>query len=166
LAPYVLRIAISNRRLISLENDQVTFRYRATDTGQPKLCTLSAEAFIHRFSQHVLPCDGYIARLCQGALLRLLCSWLSQTPGCFATTARAGMPGELGGGRSYTRASRSNPRAKAVLPKLWSADAFPARYSTYGALSTMSHFGFSPLIFHWMLDFSLAPRLRFASTQK
>ena len=55
LAPYVFRVAISNRRLVKLENDQVTFRYRATDTGQPKLCTLSAEAFIHRFLQHVLP---------------------------------------------------------------------------------------------------------------
>jgi len=30
----------------------------------------------------------------------------------------------------------------------------------------MSHFGFSPLIFHWMLDFSLAPRLRFAFAQE
>jgi hypothetical protein len=55
LAPYVFRVAISNRRLVKLENDQVTFRYRATDTGEPKLCTLSAEAFIHRFLQHVLP---------------------------------------------------------------------------------------------------------------
>jgi hypothetical protein len=47
LAPYVFRVAVSNRRLVKLENDQVTFRYRATDTGQLKLCTLSAEAFIH-----------------------------------------------------------------------------------------------------------------------
>ena len=59
LAPYVFRVAISNRRLVKLENDAeliptVTFRYRATDTGQPKLCTLFAEAFIHRFLQHVL----------------------------------------------------------------------------------------------------------------
>jgi hypothetical protein len=30
----------------------------------------------------------------------------------------------------------------------------------------MSCFGFSPLILHWMLDFSLAPRLQFASAQK
>jgi hypothetical protein len=40
---------------VNLENGQVTFRYRATDTGQLKLCTLSAEEFIHRFLQHVLP---------------------------------------------------------------------------------------------------------------
>jgi hypothetical protein len=37
----------------------VTFRYRTTDTGQPKLCTLSVEAFIHRFLQHVLP-KGFV----------------------------------------------------------------------------------------------------------
>ena len=55
LAPYVFRVAISNRRLVKLENTQVTFRYRSSDTGQIKFCTLSAEEFIHRFLQHVLP---------------------------------------------------------------------------------------------------------------
>jgi hypothetical protein len=59
LAPYVFRVAISNRRLVKLEDDQVTFRYYATDTGQLKLCTLSAEEFIHRFLQHVLP-KGFV----------------------------------------------------------------------------------------------------------
>jgi hypothetical protein len=59
LAPYVFRVAISNRRLVKLENDQVTFRYYATDTGRLKLCTLSAEEFIHRFLQHVLP-KGFV----------------------------------------------------------------------------------------------------------
>jgi hypothetical protein len=32
LAPYVFRVAISNHRLVKLENDQVTFSYRATDS--------------------------------------------------------------------------------------------------------------------------------------
>jgi len=59
LAPYIFRVAISNRRLVKLENGQVTFRYRATDTGQLKLCTLTAEEFIHRFLQHVLP-KGFV----------------------------------------------------------------------------------------------------------
>jgi hypothetical protein len=59
LAPYVFRVAISNRRLVKLEKNQVTFRYRATDTGQLRLCTLSAEEFIHRFLQHVLP-NGFV----------------------------------------------------------------------------------------------------------
>jgi hypothetical protein len=55
LAPYVFRVALSNRRLVKVEDERVTFRYRATDTGQPKLCTLAIEEFIHRFLQHVLP---------------------------------------------------------------------------------------------------------------
>ncbi len=55
LAPYIFRVAISNRRLVKVEDDQVTFRYRASDTGETKFCTLPAEKFIHRFLQHVLP---------------------------------------------------------------------------------------------------------------
>ena len=61
LAPYIHRVAISNRRLISidhrgsLETSQVTFQYRPSDTGQLKFCTLSVEHFIQRFLQHVLP---------------------------------------------------------------------------------------------------------------
>jgi len=49
------RVAISNRRLVKLENNQVTFRYRSSATGSNKYCTLSANEFIHRFLQHVLP---------------------------------------------------------------------------------------------------------------
>jgi hypothetical protein len=65
LAPYIHRVAISNRRLVkfanhgSLETSQVTFQYRASDTGQLKLCTLSMESFMQRFLQHVLP-HGFV----------------------------------------------------------------------------------------------------------
>lgn len=65
LAPYVYRVALSNRRLIklvdtgSMQTSQVTFQYRTSDTGQLKLCTLSAEKFMHRFLQHVLP-TGFV----------------------------------------------------------------------------------------------------------
>ena len=64
LAPYIFRVAISNKRILKLEDDAelvptVTFRYRATDTGQEKLCTLTAEEFIRRFLQHVLP-KGFV----------------------------------------------------------------------------------------------------------
>lgn len=61
LAPYIHRVAISNRRLLSFDNrgtmetSQVTFQFRASDTGQLKLCTLSVEQFFQRFLQHVLP---------------------------------------------------------------------------------------------------------------
>jgi hypothetical protein len=61
LAPYIHRVAISNRRLLdfhdrgSMESSQVTFQFRASDTGQLKKCTLSLEQFFQRFLQHVLP---------------------------------------------------------------------------------------------------------------
>jgi hypothetical protein len=65
LAPYIYRVAISNRRLVeivhkgSMETSQVTFQYRTSDTGQLKRCTLSIEYFIQRFLQHVLP-KGFV----------------------------------------------------------------------------------------------------------
>ena len=59
LAPYIFRVAISNNRILKLENDQVTFRYRDTAAGAERLCTLAAEDFIHRFLQHVLP-KGFV----------------------------------------------------------------------------------------------------------
>ena len=55
LAPYIFRVALSNNRLLKLENDRVTFRYRDTETGAEKRCSLGAEEFIHHFLQHVLP---------------------------------------------------------------------------------------------------------------
>ena len=55
LAPYIFRVALSNNRLLKLEADRVTFRYRDTETGAEKRCSLGAQEFIHRFLQHVLP---------------------------------------------------------------------------------------------------------------
>ncbi len=55
LAPYIFRVALSNNRIVSVANDEVTFRYRVGDTKKTKTCTLVAEKFIARFLQHVLP---------------------------------------------------------------------------------------------------------------
>jgi len=55
LAPYIFRVAISNRRILKVEDGRVTFRYRASDTGTLRTCTLPAPEFIRRFLQHVLP---------------------------------------------------------------------------------------------------------------
>jgi hypothetical protein len=56
LARYTHRVAISNQRLVAVDNDAVTFRYKdyAAD-GRQRLLTLSAEEFLRRFVQHVLP---------------------------------------------------------------------------------------------------------------
>ena len=59
LAPYIFRVAISNNRILKLADGKVTFRYRTTDTGKLKTCTLPAEEFIRRFLQHVLP-KGFV----------------------------------------------------------------------------------------------------------
>ena len=55
LAPYIFRVAISNNRILKLEQGNVTFSYKESATEQLKHCTVSAAEFIRRFLQHVLP---------------------------------------------------------------------------------------------------------------
>jgi Putative transposase/Transposase zinc-binding domain len=53
---YTHRVAISNNRIVDIENGQVKFRWRDyRDHNQQKTMTLSAEEFIRRFLLHVLP---------------------------------------------------------------------------------------------------------------
>jgi hypothetical protein len=60
LARYTHRVAISNQRLLALENGHVTFRYKDyADSRRSKTMTLSAEEFLRRFVQHVLP-KGFV----------------------------------------------------------------------------------------------------------
>ncbi len=55
LGRYVFRIAISQSRLESLQDGQVTFRYRDNQSQQIKRVRLPAAQFVQRFLQHVLP---------------------------------------------------------------------------------------------------------------
>lgn len=55
LAPYIFRVAISNNRIVKLENGTVTFEYKESATDRVKSCEVTAEEFIRRFLQHVLP---------------------------------------------------------------------------------------------------------------
>jgi len=55
LAPYVYRAAVSNSRIVALDQGRVTYRYRRSDTGAEALMTLAADEFIRRLLQHVLP---------------------------------------------------------------------------------------------------------------
>lgn len=59
LARYVFRIAMTNSRLESVQNGQVSFRYRDNKTQQLRGVRLPAEQFIQRFLQHVLP-KGFV----------------------------------------------------------------------------------------------------------
>jgi hypothetical protein len=56
LGRYTHRIAISNHRLVKLEDDKVTFRWRDyADSNKSKIMTLNAHEFMRRFLLHVLP---------------------------------------------------------------------------------------------------------------
>jgi hypothetical protein len=58
LSRYTHRVAISNRRLVSMNADGVTFRwkdYRAKGRTRHKTMLLSADEFMRRFLLHVLP---------------------------------------------------------------------------------------------------------------
>jgi hypothetical protein len=55
LARYVHRIAITNNRILSFQDGNVTFRYKDSQKHRWRTMTLSTAEFIRRFLQHVLP---------------------------------------------------------------------------------------------------------------
>ncbi|OUN67744.1 IS91 family transposase, partial [Drancourtella sp. An57] len=56
LGRYTHRIAISNNRILSVSETEVTFSARGKKPGEPKRqITLSHKEFIRRFLMHVLP---------------------------------------------------------------------------------------------------------------
>jgi hypothetical protein len=60
LAPYVFRVAIGNHRIVSVApnkdgEDEVTFLVKRTGTNRYQSVTVSAEEFLRRYLQHVLP---------------------------------------------------------------------------------------------------------------
>ena len=59
LAPYIFRVAISDRRILRCKEGRVTFSYRQSDTGKWRTSTLDALPFLHRFLQHILP-KGFV----------------------------------------------------------------------------------------------------------
>jgi hypothetical protein len=60
LGRYTHRVAISNHRLVSFADGQVTFRWRDSAHGnKQKLLTLSVNEFLTRFLLHILP-QGFV----------------------------------------------------------------------------------------------------------
>lgn len=61
LCQYTHRVAISNHRIISMDNDTVSFKYKdnkdkdKNGIGKSKIMTLKGTEFIRRFLMHVLP---------------------------------------------------------------------------------------------------------------
>jgi hypothetical protein len=63
LGRYSHRVAISNNRLVNIENNKVTFRYKNyKDKGRPQFITLQCIEFARRFLMHILPFGFYKIR--------------------------------------------------------------------------------------------------------
>ncbi len=79
LGRYTHRVAISNHRLVSFVDDQVTFRWRdSAHKNKQRLLTLPVEEFLRRFLLHLLPRGfvrirhfGFLANRRRAALLPL-----------------------------------------------------------------------------------------------
>lgn len=56
LSQYTHRVAISNRRILNIDNQNVTFAYKDyRDGSRQKVCKLSGVEFLRRFCMHILP---------------------------------------------------------------------------------------------------------------
>lgn len=63
LGRYTNRVAISNQRIRTVAQGQVTFRYKDPKTGRyNREMTLTGNQFVHRFLQHILPAGFYKIR--------------------------------------------------------------------------------------------------------
>ena len=88
LGRYTHRVAISNHRLVSFTDGQVTFRWRdSADHNKQKLRTLSLDEFLCRFLLHVLPTGfmrirnfGFLANRRRAKTLLLCFQLLGSTP--------------------------------------------------------------------------------------
>jgi hypothetical protein len=88
LGRYTHRVAISNHRLVSFRNGQVTFTWRDRAHGNvQKTMSLPAEEFLRRFLLHLLPKGfvrirsfGFLASRCRSKLLPLCFKCLGSNP--------------------------------------------------------------------------------------
>jgi hypothetical protein len=88
LARYTHRVAISNHRLIGMEDGKVTFRWKDyAHGGKKRKMTLAAEEFIRRFLLHVLPKGlvrirhyGWMANRCRSQRAALCRKLLNAEP--------------------------------------------------------------------------------------
>ena len=55
LARYVFRVAITNTRIVGLDYQAVTIRYKQRKSNRWRMSRISGQEFMRRFLQHVLP---------------------------------------------------------------------------------------------------------------
>ena len=59
LAPYVFKVAISDQRILRVDDTGVSLRWRKVGSNRPRTLTLDGSEFLRRFLNHVLP-KGFI----------------------------------------------------------------------------------------------------------
>ena len=64
LARYVFRVALTNARIVGLDDNGLTIQYKDRKTGCRRTCRLSGDEFMRRFLQHVLPRGFHKVRYC------------------------------------------------------------------------------------------------------
>ena len=93
LAPYVFKIAISDYRIVAVENRRVRFKYKKSGSNRWRTIWLDVMEFIRRYLQHVLPAGfmkiryyGFLNPNCNvplekiNALIQLAFGFLVQEP--------------------------------------------------------------------------------------
>ena len=55
LARYVFRVALTNARIVGLDDETVTIQYKDRKTGRSRTCCLGGHEFMRRFLQQALP---------------------------------------------------------------------------------------------------------------
>ena len=100
LGRYAYRIALSNDRLVALQDRQVTFRWKDRAHGNaPRLATLAATTVLRRFLLHVLPRRfvrirhyGFLANPLRPQKLLLVRQWLAPAAGAAAPSPAPRQP--------------------------------------------------------------------------
>lgn len=88
LGRYTHKIALSNYRLISCDEEAVTFKWRDyADDNQEKIMSLKPHEFMRRFLSHVLPSGfmrirsfGFLANACKAKKIKIIQRQLDYTP--------------------------------------------------------------------------------------
>ena len=55
LARYVLRVAVTNTRIVALDDQAVTIRHKHRKSNRWRISRIPGQEFMRRFLQHVLP---------------------------------------------------------------------------------------------------------------
>ena len=88
LSKYTHKVAINNSRILSDDNNTVTFKYKDyADKNKAKTMSISKQEFLRRFEQHILPkhfckirTTGYLANRGRTERLKAICALMKIPP--------------------------------------------------------------------------------------